>query len=283
MSQCLSLSGQTGWLQVSHSNVNHLLKVYRRAPTAEAPGCANIIGSVSLCLSLGCRNPCVAGGGAACDRWSWLWLICLPGHSINNGNKKERGRGGCLFGPGSCKNTSLDIQTLHFWAGLSLPVFGAPFPSLPFGPLLFFPIFLTIMGGVFMIRAGDGDPAHPIPRLRHLLSVCRRKIGQPFNISPSPSRQPPPSLAQPGSTRAASLLRRSALYTLQCAVDWWQAIWDLPAAAVPVSSSAAFFMAVKKQFLLPLISPPNPSPFSSTHSTILPLPPPPYLLLIPSC
>lgn len=107
------------------------------------------------------------------------------------------------------------------------------------------------------------DPGRSVPSLCRpppfppTSCLCASKIGQPFNICPSPSRQPPPSSAQPGSTRAASLPCRSSLSTLQCAVDWWQAIWDLPAAAVPVSSSAAFSMAVKSSVSSPLSSPPH--------------------------
>lgn len=147
MSHCLSFSGLIGWIQVSRSNVNHLLKVYRRALTAETPVCVNRICFLSPCLSLGCRVPCVAGGAAACDHWSWLWLIWLPERSINHQDNKSEEEEGVYWGLHPA-NTSADIKTSHFRARLSpLPVFRALSLSLPVSLPFLFPIFLAIMGG----------------------------------------------------------------------------------------------------------------------------------------
>lgn len=147
MSHSLSFSGLIEWFQVSRLNVNHLLKVYQRAPTAETPVCVNIICFSSPCLPLGCRVMCAAGGAAACDHRSWLWLIWLLVHSINTHDKKSEEEEGVYSGLNPV-HTSVDIQTSHFKAWLSLlPVFRAPSLSFPVSLLRLFPIFLTIMGG----------------------------------------------------------------------------------------------------------------------------------------
>lgn len=280
MSHRLSFSRLIGWFRVSRSNVNHLLKVYRCAATAETPVCVNIICFRSSRLSLGCRVPRAAGGATACDRWSWLWLIWLPEHSINNHDKKSEEEEGVYSGlnPAWVFKSPISVLGCHCFlsSGLLLSPSLSAFSSSPFSSQ-------SGRGDVYDPSwrrwPGPPRPASPSPDAfgSNLLSVCRSKIGRAFNISPSPGRQPPPSSAQPGSTQAASLLRRSALYTLQCAVDWWQAIWDLPAPLCLSLHLQPFFMAVKSSFSSPLSSPPPPhtlqlNPFH--HPPTYPPPPP---------
>lgn len=156
-----------------------------------------------------------------------MWLICLPELSITHNKSSEEEEG---VSPGldpikpSLRHPNLIFLNSAVTASCLQGSFCLP-PCQPSPPLPHLPRNHG-GGGVYDLswrrRPGPPCPVPPSPAAfsSNLLSVCRSKIGQPFNISPSPSRQPPPSSAQPGSTRAASLPRRSALYTLQCAVDW---------------------------------------------------------------
>lgn len=146
MSHCLSFSGLLEWFQVLRSNVNHLLKVYRRAPTAETPLCVNIICFPSPCLSVGCRVPCAAGSAAVCDHWSWLWLIWLPEHSFTTHDKKW-GRGGCLFGPESCKHQRRYSNLTFLCSAVTAFCLQGSFSLPPCQPSPPLPHILANMGG----------------------------------------------------------------------------------------------------------------------------------------
>lgn len=145
-----------------------------------------------------------------------------------------------------------------------------------------------------MTQAWNRDLSHPVPRLRHLmyfpptlLSLCQSKIGQPLT---SPTAPPdnllplPVAWLNPGCQSAVLFCALHA--PVRCRlVTGYLGFTHCRCACLFICS---LFHGSKKQSLLPLIlslsSLPPPSPFSSTHSTILPLPPPflPYLLLIPS-
>lgn len=147
MSHCLSFSRLIGWFQVSRSNVNHLLKVSRRAPTAETPVCVNIICFPSPCLSLGCGVP---RGGWRCRRvWSLGLIVAhLTARALNQQpGQKEWGRGGSWFRPESCKHqrgySNLPFLSSAVTASCLQGSF-SPSKSLS----AFFPIFRAItMGG----------------------------------------------------------------------------------------------------------------------------------------
>lgn len=130
------------------------------------------------------------------------------------------------------------------------------------------------------------SPLSPSPNVffSDLPSLCQSQIGQPLTSPADPPNNLLP-LSPARLNQSASLLCCSVLYTLQCAVGWWQAIWDLPTAALLVSSSAAFHGS-KRQSLLPLIPFLPFPPFGLTHSTILLLPYLPmlqsFLLILPS-
>lgn len=142
---------------------------------------------------------------------------------------------------------------------------------------------------MFMIRAAeDGDPGHPAPPspaafASNLLSVCRRKIGRAFNVSlpaPADSLLPcRPGPAQPGLP-VCGAARRSPRSSALSTGDRLFGIYPRRCACLFICS---LFHGSKKQFLLPLISPlhhhHHHTPFSSTHSTILP--PTPTFLFLP--
>lgn len=125
------------------------------------------------------------------------------------------------------------------------------------------------------------DPCHPGPHLRHIPSRSWCQIGQPLTCTspadPLPAHNPPSPVPSPGLPVCS---RCSVLYTLQCTVGWWQAIWDLPTAAVPVSSSAAF--RGRQKALSPPLSFFYPLPYSPHPSTHPPTSTRTSLLLIPS-
>lgn len=136
-------------------------------------------------------------------------------------------------------------------------------------------------------------PTSPSPDvfLSNLLSLCQSKIGQPLT---SPAAPPdnllplPVAWLNPGCQSAVLF---SALHApVRCRlVTGYLGFTHCCCACLFICS---LFHGSKKQSLLPLypfpsllsVSSPPSSPFSSTHSTILPLPPHflPYLLLIPS-
>ena len=129
-------------------------------------------------------------------------------------------------------------------------------------------------------------PPSPAAFASNLLSVCRCEIGQALNMHPGPGRQPPPSSARPGSTPGCqSAAALSALHApVRCRLV--TGYLGFTRAAVPVSSSAAFFMAVKSRFSSPSSPLPHTLQINPFHHppTFPPPPiPPPYLLLIPSC
>lgn len=131
-------------------------------------------------------------------------------------------------------------------------------------------------------------PTSPSPDVffSNLLSLCQSKIGHPLT---SPTAPPdnllplPLAWLNPGCQSAVLCCALHAPVRCRLVTGYLGFTHCCCACLFICSLFHGFFKAVSPP---PYPFPPfsSPSPFSSTHSTILPLPPPllPYLLLIPS-
>ncbi|KAK5929594.1 hypothetical protein CgunFtcFv8_010815 [Champsocephalus gunnari] len=143
---------------------------------------------------------------------------------------------------------------------------------------------------MFMSQAWKRDPSHPVPTSpspdvfsSNLLSPCQSKIGHPLTSPPAPADNLLPLSVAWLNPGCQSAVERSARSSALSAGDRLFGIYPW---LLCLSLHLQPFMAVKSSLSSLILFLPSlpPSPFSSTHSTILPLPPPlpPSMLLIPS-
>lgn len=138
-----------------------------------------------------------------------------------------------------------------------------------------------------MIRAEDGDPGHPAPRLHHLLPLPPTsclcvgvKSAEPLTSPPHPP-DPADSLlpcrpgpAQPGLP-VCGAAQRSPRSSALSTGDRLFGIYPRRCACLFICS---LFHGSKKQFLLPLISP---TTTTTTHPSAQPVPPSSHLPPLP--